>query len=103
MWTGSGVSFFGYQLTAVAVPQQMFEITRSSAWVGLLGLAALVPLLIFGLWGGAAADVVDRRRLLRASSTLAWLSTIGLLVQALLGLNSAVLLLALVAVQSAGF
>jgi MFS family permease len=49
------------------------------------------------------ADVVDRRRLLLASSTLAWLSTIGLLAQALLGLNNAVLLLALVAVQSAGF
>jgi MFS family permease len=103
MWLGNGISFFGFQFTSVAVPVEMFAITRSSAWVGLLGLAALVPLLIFGLWGGAAADVVDRRRLLLASSTLAWLSTIGLLVQALLGLNSAVLLLALVAVQSAGF
>jgi MFS family permease len=81
----------------------MFAITRSSAWVGLLGLAALIPLLIFGLWGGAAADVVDRRKLLLASSTLAWLSTLGLLAQALLSVHSPVLLLALVAVQSAGF
>jgi MFS family permease len=69
----------------------------------MLGIAGLVPLLIFGLWGGAAADVVDRRRLLLASSTLAWLSTLGFLVQALLGLNSGVLLLALTAVQSAAF
>jgi MFS family permease len=103
MWIGNGISFFGFQFTSVAVPVEMFAITNSSAWVGLLGLAGLVPLLIFGLWGGAVADVVDRRRLLLASSTLAWLSTIGLLVQALLGLNNAVLLLALVAVQSAGF
>jgi MFS family permease len=103
MLVGNGVSFFGYQFTSVAVPVEMFAITRSSAWVGLLGIAALVPLLIFGLWGGAAADVVDRRKLLLASSLLAWASTLGLLAQAALGLHSPMLLLALVALQSAGF
>ncbi|MFI5494416.1 MFS transporter [Actinoplanes sp. NPDC051859] len=103
MWLGNGLSFFGFQFTAVAVPVEMYAITGSSAWVGLLGIAGLVPLLIFGLWGGAAADVVDRRKLLLASSTLAWIATIGLLVQALAGARSGVLLLALTAVQSAGF
>ncbi|SNY70605.1 MFS transporter [Paractinoplanes atraurantiacus] len=103
MWIGNGVSFFGFQFTSVAVPIEMYAITHSSAWVGLLGLAGLVPLLIFGLWGGAAADVVDRRKLLLASSTLAWISTLGLLAQALLHVNSGYLLLALVALQSAGF
>ena len=103
MWIGNGVSYFGFQFTSVAVPVQMYSITHSSAWVGLLGVAGLVPLLIFGLWGGAAADVVDRRLLLLASSTLAWLSTVGLLAQALLGLHNPVLLLALTAVQAAGF
>jgi MFS family permease len=103
MWLGNGVSYFGFQFTAVAVPVEMFAITRSSAWVGLLGLAALVPLLIFGLWGGAAADVVDRRKLLLASSVLTWVSTGGLLIQAVLGLHNPVVLLALTAVQSAGF
>lgn len=102
-WVGNAVSFYGYQFTAVAVPVQMFELTRSSAWVGLLGVAALVPLLIFGLWGGAVADAVDRRRLLLASSTLAWAATFGLLAQALLRVGSPALLLALVAVQSVGF
>ncbi|GID97727.1 MFS transporter [Amorphoplanes digitatis] len=103
MWIGNGVGFFGFQFTAVAVPVEMFAITGSSAWVGLLGVASLVPLLIFGLWGGAAADVVDRRKLLLASSMLAWLSTVGLLAQAVLGLESPGVLLALTAVQSAGF
>jgi MFS family permease len=103
MWVGNGVAYFGFQFTSVAVPVEMFSITHSSAWVGLLGVAGLVPLLIFGLWGGAAADVVDRRKLLLASSTLAWLSTVGLLTQAVLGLRSPVLLLILTAVQSAGF
>ncbi|WP_305787661.1 MFS transporter [Symbioplanes lichenis] len=103
MWVGNSISFFGFQFTSVAVPVEMFAITNSSAWVGLLGIAGLVPLLIFGLWGGAAADVVDRRKLLLASSTLAWLSTVGLLAQALLQVHSAVLLLVLTAIQSAGF
>jgi len=103
MWIGNGLSFFGFQFTSVAVPVQMYAITHSSAWVGLLGLAGLVPLLIFGLWGGAAADVVDRRKLLLASSTMAWLSTVALLVQAVLGLHSGWLLLVITAFQSAGF
>lgn len=100
LWLGNGVSMYGYQFTVVAVPVQMYALTRDSFWVGLLGVAALVPLLIFGLWGGAVADLVDRRRLLLASSSLMWAATSGLLVQAVAGVDSPVLLLALVAVQS---
>lgn len=103
MWIGTGASFFGFQFTAVAVPVQMFAITHSSFWVGLLGVAGLVPLLIFGLWGGAVADVVDRRRLLLTSSALTWVVTLGLLAQAISGVRSPQLLLALTAVQSIGF
>lgn len=103
LFLGQGVAFVGYQLTAVAVPVQVFTITHSSLWVGLLGLAALVPLVVFGLYGGAVADVVDRRRLYIASSCLVWAVTGGLLLQALLHLESAPLVLALVAVQSVGF
>lgn len=103
MWVGNAVSFFGFQLTAVAVPVEMFAITEDSFWVGLLGVAGLVPLMVFGLWGGAVADAVDRRRLLLASSTLMWASTGGLLVQALLQVGSPTLLLGLVAVQTVAF
>lgn len=103
MWLGNGISFFGVQFTAVAVPVEMYDVTRSSAWVGLLGVAGFVPLLIFGLWGGAAADVIDRRKLLLASSALTWLATAGFLVQALLQVRSGALLLVLTAVQTAGF
>jgi MFS family permease len=103
MWVGNAVSFYGYQLTAVAVPVEMYELTSDSFWVGLLGVAGLVPLLVFGLWGGAIADAMDRRRLLLVSSTLMWAATVGLLVQALLGVGSPVLLLALVAVQATAF
>jgi MFS family permease len=103
MFVGFGVSSFGFQLTAVAVPVQMFDLTRSSLWVGLLGIAGLVPLLVFGIWGGAVADAVDRRRLLLASSLLMWSATLGLLAQALLGARSPELLLGLVAVQTMAF
>src|SRR3954447_12476159 len=64
LYIGQGVSFFGNMLTYVAVPYQIFQLTRSSLWVGLLGTAQLVPLLIGALFGGALADSLDRRRLL---------------------------------------
>jgi MFS family permease len=103
LFVGNSVSAFGFQFTAVAVPVQMYALTRSSLWVGLLGLAALVPLLVFALWGGALADVVDRRRLLLAGSVLMWLSTLALLAQSALAVDSPGLILALVAVQSVAF
>jgi len=103
LWTGNSIAFVGFQVTAVAVPVQVYAVSRSSFWVGLLGAVGLVPLIVFGLWGGAIADVVDRRVLLIISSLVLWGCTFGLLLQALLGLSSLGLLLALVAVQSAGF
>ncbi len=102
MWLGSAFSFFGFQFTAVAVPVQMYDLTRDSFWVGLLGIASLVPLLIFALWGGAIADAVDRRRLLLVSSCVTWSSTLCLLVQAVLDIGSPHLLLLLTAIQSTG-
>src|SRR5215211_1525916 len=103
LWLGNSLGMVGFQLTAVAVPVQVFELTGSSFWVGMLGLVGLVPLVLFGLWGGAVADAVDRRLLLLGSSLLLWGCTGGLLVADLLGLASLPLLLGLVAVQAAGF
>ncbi len=103
LFIGQGVSFIGFQLTAVAVPVQMFAVTGSSFWVGLIGLAALVPLVVFGLYGGAISDAVDRRLLYISSSCFVWAATGGLLLQALLHLNNRWLLLVLVALQTVGF
>ncbi|MBW8485744.1 MFS transporter [Actinomadura sp. PM05-2] len=103
LWIGQGVSFVGFQVTSVAVPVQVYDISHSSAWVGALGIVSLVPLIVFGLWGGAVADHMDRRKLLLASSLITWASTLLLLVQALLGLDSLLLLMAVVGVQSVGF
>ncbi|MEU1885356.1 MFS transporter [Micromonospora sp. WMMD987] len=103
MWLGNTVAMFGFQFTAVAVPVEMYELTRNSFWVGLLGVAGFLPLLVFGLWGGAVADARDRRRVLLVGSGLLWVSVLGLLGHALSGLGSPVLLLALVTVHSIAF
>jgi len=60
LWPGNSLGFIGFQLTAVAVPVQVYELTGSSFGVGMLGLAGLVPLVMFGLWGGAVADATAR-------------------------------------------
>jgi MFS family permease len=103
LWTGNSIAFIGFQVTAVAVPVQVYEVSGSSFWVGMLGAVGLAPLIVFGLWGGAIADVVDRRVLLIVSSLVLWGCTGALLVQSLLGLRSLALLLVLVGVQAGAF
>ena len=95
LWTAGIVTVIGAQLSVVAVPQQIYEITRSSAYVGLTGVFGLVPLVVFGLWGGALADVMDRRRLLTIT-TLGMIATSVLFwIQAALGMNNVWLVLGL--------
>lgn len=57
---------FGAMITYVAIPFQVYRLTGSNLMVGLIGIVELVPLIVFGLWGGALADHFDRRRLLVA-------------------------------------
>ena len=103
LWVANIVTVIGAQLTVVAVPAQIYAMTGSSAYVGLTGVFGLVPLIVFGLWGGALADAMDRR-------TLLMITTIGLIVtsgcfwlQAALGFENVWLLLGLFAVQQAFF
>ena len=103
LWSANIITVIGAQLTVVAVPAQIYGITGSSAYVGLTGIFGLVPLVVFGLWGGALADALDRRTLLRftttgliATSALFWL-------QAALGNRDVWLLLGLFSLQQAFF
>ena len=100
---GQGTSFIGSMLTQVAVPVQVYAISHSSLYVGMVGLAGLIPIVAFGLYGGAIADVVDRRVLYLAASLGTWAVTLALLVQTVLGVGSVGLLLGLVAIQSGTF
>ena len=100
---GDAVSVIGTQVTMVAVPIQVYDLTGSAAAVGLVGLAGLLPLIVFGLYGGAIADAVDRRRLVLVTTSGQALLALVLVVQALLGLDQVALLYAVVAVQAALF
>jgi MFS family permease len=89
---GTRISAIGSQITTVAIPFQAYVITGSTFVVGMLSLAALVPLLVVPLYGGAVADAVDRRRLLLFSDlALAAVSAV-LLANALLPEPSVALL-----------
>ncbi|MBO9533349.1 MAG: MFS transporter [Solirubrobacteraceae bacterium] len=103
LWIAQIITVIGAQLTVVAVPAQIYADTGSSAYVGLTGLFGLVPLIVFGLYGGALADVFDRRRIL----TITTLGLIGTSVlfwlQAAAGGTDVWLLLCLFAVQQAFF
>ena len=79
---GLGVSVLGNQLTTVAVPFQVYAITRSSLVVGLVSLTQLFPLIFGSLLGGSLVDAVDRRRILIV------VETIGALCSAALALNA---------------
>ena len=100
LWLGNTLSYVGTQLTLVAVSLEVFALTGSSFAVGLLGLAALVPLVVAGLYGGAIADRHDRRRVALTSSAVMWLTTVGIAAQAWVGLESVPVLYALVALHS---
>jgi len=101
--TGEAVSVLGTQVTLVAVPIQVYEQTRSTAAVGLVGVAGLLPLVVFGLYGGAIADAVDRRKLVVITTSGQALLAGLLVVQAAVDLRSTALLYAVVAAQAALF
>ncbi len=103
LWTSTTVTAIGSQLTAVAVPKQIYDITGSSAWVGYASFAGLLPLVVFALWGGAVADSVDRRKLLLVTNAGIAVTSLLFWIQALAGMRSVWLLMVLLACQQAFF
>ncbi|MGD6746891.1 MFS transporter [Streptomyces sp. BH106] len=101
LWSSTIVTAVGSQLTAVAVPKQIFDITGSSAWVGAASMAGLVPLVVFALWGGAIADHMDRRKLLLITNSGIAVTSVLFWVQAISGLDSVAVLMVLLAMQQA--
>lgn len=103
LWFGNTVSYIGQQMTAMAVALQVYAITGSSFYVGLVGLCSLVPLIVFGLYGGAVADVVDRRRLGLVTASGALLLSAALAAVAIAHVRSVAPLYAIVALQAVCF
>jgi MFS family permease len=84
LWLGQMVSTVGAEIAVVAVPFQVYKLTGSTALVGLLGLASLVPLLFVPLVGGAFADALDRRTVVLVTETGLAAVSVLFLVNALL-------------------
>jgi MFS family permease len=78
------VTYLGSMITYVALPFQVAQLTGSFVAVGLIGLAELVPLIVFGLYGGALADSVDRRVMVIATEAGGALLVTVLLLNSLL-------------------
>jgi MFS family permease len=83
LYFGQVISYLGSQMTVVAAPYQVYLLTHSSLMVGLLGLAALVPLILGSLYGGALADAYDRRTVLLAAQVLVGVTSLGLALNAM--------------------
>jgi MFS family permease len=82
LFVAGTVFYLGGMISYVAIPFQLYDLTGSNAAVGLIGLVELVPLLVGGLYGGALADHVDRRRL------LVWTGVAQAVLTALLAVNA---------------
>ena len=84
LWTAGLISYLGSMITYVALPFQLKEITHSYLAVGVLGVIEIVPLIIFGLYGGVLADSVDRKKMIWATEAGALVIVLGLLANSVL-------------------
>lgn len=98
---GRTVSVLGGVMTMVTVMYQVWDMTRSTAWTGAVGLAQALPLVVFGLFAGARVDRADRRRIYLTATVGQAACSLLLAVQGFTGHVPVVAVLALVAVQSA--
>ncbi len=103
LWAAGTVTALGSQLTAVALPLQIYALTGSSTFVGLAGLVGFLPMAVGALWGGAAADRRDRRRLLLATNAGIGATSLLLWAETAFGPRSVLPLFLLVALQQALF
>lgn len=103
LFTGFTLSGVGAQLATVAIGLQVYSITRSSFAVGLVGLFALVPLVVMGLYGGALVDAHDRRAVALVAGFVLWAVSLLNTLQAWLGNTHVWVLYVLVGIYNAGF
>lgn len=82
LFIGQLVSFLGSMISYVALPYQVYELTKDNSLVGMIGLTQFLPVLIFGLLGGTFADRLNRRKLLLYSEVLMSFLVFGLMLNA---------------------
>ena len=70
LYIGQFLSFIGSMVTYVAIPYEVYDLTKDNKIVGLVSIAQLIPVILFGIIGGAYADRLNRRKLLLVSEVL---------------------------------
>lgn len=103
LYAGFTLSNVGSQLAVVAIGLQVYDLTRSTASVGIVGLCALVPLVFMGLYGGTLVDHFDRRVVGLLAQGVAFVVSILCALQAWMGNTQVWVLYALVAAWNAAF
>ncbi|USQ82073.1 MFS transporter [Ornithinimicrobium faecis] len=103
LYLGTVTSGVGAQLATTAIALQIYALTGSSFAVGLVGLYALVPIVVLGLYGGAVLDTHDRRTVALVGGVVLWVTGGLNVLQAAVGNTNVGVLYALVALHSAGF
>lgn len=83
LFSAGAIFYLGAMMTYVAIPYSLYHLTGSNFAVGAVGLVELVPLIVFGLYGGALADHADRRKILVVCGTVETALTVVLLLNAL--------------------
>jgi MFS family permease len=101
LYIGQLFSFLGSMVSYVAVPYQIYQITKNNWLVGSIGLVQLASVLIFGLLGGIYADRLNRRKLLLISETLMCITVMLLMLNAYSAHPSLTLIFVLVAILQA--
>ncbi|MDO4917969.1 MFS transporter [Kocuria sp.] len=100
LWMGSTLSMLGSQFTVIAISLEVFELTRSTFAVGLVGVFALVPLIVAGLYGGSIGDAADRRLAGLWTTVGLFAMTVALAAHAWLDVRSVGVLYTIVALHS---
>lgn len=103
LWMGGAFSSVGTNLVNVAVGLQVYDISGSTLKVGFVGLAALIPLVVLGLYGGSIVDAYDRRKVLIVAQLGITTAGSAMAILALSGRTTVGLLYALIALQSGFF
>ena len=101
LWLSGLISYFGSMFTYVALPFQVKELTGSYLAVGLIGLVEIIPLVVFGLYGGVLADHMDRKKMIWATEFAALFLSAILLINSLLPSPSLALIYIVAALFSA--
>ena len=101
LWLSGLISYFGSMITYVCLPFQIKELTNSYLAVGLIGLVEIIPLVVFGLYGGVLADHMDRKKMIWATEAAALCLSGVLLINSLLPQPKLILIYIVAALFSA--